>query len=337
MESASVGPKASASEQLSSSEEHAANHSVQSAAQQRSTAGVRKCRGPRTRLGKARSRCNAVKHGLCAKEVFLEGESPAEFEAFWQGFRNYFRPVGIPEEDLVQERALLKWRSHRVLAAERAEIELERQYNSRAADREKHDLEEAVAIEASVDAQTARDRQTFVDTRAAVEIPMPGLFASLNNPVILEKFLSLLKSLRKSIKMRSFSPDRDHQILNKLFGERTPSEFRFFYSLCAEPEPLIKHEQFKKFDLPLDKRRSMFLTHLEETINCYEELARQMDADSAKREKLESKSAAVPEASRLDRLLRSRTSLDRQSERNLNELLLLQRIRKGQPVAPTLN
>jgi len=53
--------------------------------------------------------------------------------------------------------------------------------------------------------------------------------------------------------------------------------------------------------------------------------------DSANRERLESESAVVPEAHRLDRLLRYRASLGRDYDRKLNQPLRMQQIRKGQP------
>jgi|SRR5208283_3880996 len=101
-------------------------------------------------------------------------------------------------------------------------------------------------------------------------------------------------------------------------------------------KPLTERESFQEFDLPLDQRLSNFLEFLEEVIENYECLAGRMAADSAKRARLESKSAVVPEAHRLDRLLRYRASLERDYDRTLNRLLRLQQIRKGQPVPPTL-
>jgi hypothetical protein len=94
--------------------------------------------GPTTIQGKEKSRRNATKHGLSAKVVLLEGESPAKLRSILQGYRDYFQPVGMPEEDVVQELAVLKWRSNRMLGAERAEIELEKKYNSRTADSSEH-------------------------------------------------------------------------------------------------------------------------------------------------------------------------------------------------------
>jgi hypothetical protein len=58
---------------------------------------------------------------------------------------------------------------------------------------------------------------------------------------------------------------------------------------------------------------------------------------SAQREGMESKSCSVPESSRLDRLLRYSASLERQFDRTLRQLERLQRMRKGQPVLPTLD
>jgi len=87
---------------------------------------VRRNGGPRSRLGKARSRRNALKHGLCAKAVLLEGESSAEFAALLKGYRNYWRPVETPEEEAVTGLAYTAWCLRRLPPAERAEIELER-------------------------------------------------------------------------------------------------------------------------------------------------------------------------------------------------------------------
>jgi hypothetical protein len=52
---------------------------------------------------------------------------------------------------------------------------------------------------------------------------------------------------------------------------------------------------------------------------------------------LESESGGVPEAHRLDRILKYSTGIDREFDRTLSQLLRLQQIRKGQPVPPTLH
>lgn len=288
--------------------------------------------GARTPLGKAGSRCNALKHGLCAKKILLPGESPKEFDAWCQAFRDHYKPVGLPEELDVMELVRLKWCLRRLSDAERAEIELERRYNPRAADRQKVDREEAQAIEAAVDAQASTDIETAQNTQVPVEIPRPGLMDRFDNPVIREKSLRLLKSLKTSIETTYFLPARDRQIIDKVFGVRTSSEIRLVYTFYAEPKRLSSLESFKDLDLPPEERLTGFLTYLDKVIVFYEDAAKRMDVNSARRERLENRVAVVPERS-----ARYRASLEREYERILNRLLRQQQIRKGQPAPPTLN
>src|SRR5271165_6508198 len=63
------------------SQEKGANQTAQFSAQQGMPTQARRNGGPRTGLGKARSRRNALKHGLSARLLLLDGESPAEFDA----------------------------------------------------------------------------------------------------------------------------------------------------------------------------------------------------------------------------------------------------------------
>ena len=320
------GSPASTVEQSSSSTNGNTVQAAQCNNQKGSPTHVRRTGGPLTRLGKAGSRSNAAKHGLSAKMILLRGESPAEFKALVKGYRNHWRPVGTPEEDAVEDLAWVAWRLRRLPPAERAEIELEKKYNSRAADREKRDREEAQIIEEAVDSQTLADVETARNTGVDLEIPRPGLIDRWDNPVVRQKCLQLLRSFHKSIKLRAFFPDRDLQIINKIFGVRTPSEFRCFYNFCLKPgEPLTE------IDFPIDKRIATFLDYLDNVIANHENRAKRIDSDSARRVRLESESAVIPE-----RLLRYRTSLEREYDRILNRLIRLQQIRKGQPM-PTLN
>ena len=73
--------------------------------------------GPRTADGKNRSKRNAVKHGLTAKEVLITAgdgkENKREFDQLLAGFRDYFRPIGLPQELLVDEIAICFWKKKR--------------------------------------------------------------------------------------------------------------------------------------------------------------------------------------------------------------------------------
>src|ERR1700680_529775 len=87
-----------------------------------STSLVSNASGPRTPLGKERSKHNAITHGIFSKVVVLRGESRADFDALLNGLRNDRQPVGTLEEVLVEKLAALFWRNRRLLIAEGDEI-----------------------------------------------------------------------------------------------------------------------------------------------------------------------------------------------------------------------
>jgi hypothetical protein len=69
--------------------------------------------GPRTADGKARSRANAWKHGLSAKEVITEGEKCSEFEDFRAELWHQFQPALGLESVLLDRLAVQAWRLRR--------------------------------------------------------------------------------------------------------------------------------------------------------------------------------------------------------------------------------
>jgi hypothetical protein len=84
--------------------------------------------GPRTPEGKAASSQNAVKYGMLARQLVIQGqylqESAEEFQSFWTEYREQLAPVGPLEEMLVDQIVALNWRMRRVRAAESGEIAL---------------------------------------------------------------------------------------------------------------------------------------------------------------------------------------------------------------------
>jgi hypothetical protein len=71
-------------------------------------------RGPKTQEGKRRARKNALKHGLCAQQVVVEGEDPDEFEALSNAVHKEAAAEGALEEQLVDRFVICLWRLHRV-------------------------------------------------------------------------------------------------------------------------------------------------------------------------------------------------------------------------------
>ena len=70
--------------------------------------------GPRTRPGKAKSKYNAVSHGLRSLSPVLPGEDPAEWERFLADVVRGLAPAGPLEAELAARIASLQWRLRRV-------------------------------------------------------------------------------------------------------------------------------------------------------------------------------------------------------------------------------
>src|SRR5262245_11066108 len=76
--------------------------------------------GPRTELGKSRSKMNALKHGLSAKKIVIGDEDPKKFEALRAALERDWQPETAFESELVDQLAGLFWRMRRVPAIEAA-------------------------------------------------------------------------------------------------------------------------------------------------------------------------------------------------------------------------
>jgi len=76
---------------------------------------AQKSTGPKTEQGKARSKMNAVQHGLTAAQaVVIEGEDPEEFEAWCADYLATYRPRTPFARSLVIQLALESWHLQRV-------------------------------------------------------------------------------------------------------------------------------------------------------------------------------------------------------------------------------
>jgi hypothetical protein len=82
--------------------------------------------GPKTTRGKRTVARNAIKHGLLAREVVITTgygeENLEEFHVLIGELCEYYEPIGVVEESLVQTIATSWWRKARVIRAENGEI-----------------------------------------------------------------------------------------------------------------------------------------------------------------------------------------------------------------------
>jgi hypothetical protein len=76
--------------------------------------------GPKTPEGKARSSKNALKHGLTADSVVLEGEDKEAFEQLHAMLKNYYEVQSIVAQELCKQAAQYMWRMRRAAGFEAA-------------------------------------------------------------------------------------------------------------------------------------------------------------------------------------------------------------------------
>ena len=108
-------------------------------------ANAKKCTGPNTPAGKARSRFNSLKHGLCADNVCLPGDDLEEYERRRYEYIDYYQPANLVEWDLVEDLVAARWRKNRLIKYERnlvldtvvrARIDLAKHYHELSPDAE---------------------------------------------------------------------------------------------------------------------------------------------------------------------------------------------------------
>jgi hypothetical protein len=77
-------------------------------------ANARRSTGPKSASGKARSRLNAVTHGLTARQIVVGAEKPEEFDAFREALFADLEPSGALQCELVDEIVRSMWRLRRI-------------------------------------------------------------------------------------------------------------------------------------------------------------------------------------------------------------------------------
>lgn len=278
----------------------------------------KKSGGPRTPLGKTRSKFNARKHGIFSKFVVLEGESQAEFDSMWDGLRQSFLPVGTFEEGLVEVLADIWWRRRRVLQAERAEIQLRSEFL---------EWDEKLRQMAEIDNIPPSRQPT-------------GMLRRIANAEALDTSLSHLESLRASVAQDGLDSERDKLILNSLYGSfsRFPREdFRISYRRLELTASTPEDIRIQRGYLSPQECKKELLELLDEEILSVMHLREERQAIETRRMELKSLRENVPTSPGLDQLLRYSTALDRQFDRTLSQLERAQRLRRGQPVAPRID
>ncbi len=102
-----------------------------------SRANGAKSHGPKTPEGKEASSRNSLKHGLTSRStILLQCESLDEFKEFLAEHIAIHQPVTRPEEELVDQMAIARWRIRRFVAAETVLFDCEMVRNQDAVNKE---------------------------------------------------------------------------------------------------------------------------------------------------------------------------------------------------------
>jgi hypothetical protein len=276
---------------------------------------IRKGTGPRTAQGKKRSSLNALKRGLFSKVILLDGESRAEYSSLLNGLRDDWQPQGTMEAVHVESLAVLFWRRRRFFQAEIAEISESMEFTEN-------------------DSATKRYVEAWDWSRTS--IAFGGLLKHSHNPIVVRQAKEMLTMSREALDACGFS--EDSWFLKKLYGEDqdggTPIGLRLLYETYATIARKNQERGDKTRDAEL---KQMMLVFMDAEIKRLTKLENILETDDKKRIQYKLSAAIIPGHEASERLLRYETHLSREIDRILNQLERLQRMRKGQPVPPTLN
>jgi hypothetical protein len=299
--------------------------------------------GPKTAQGKRTVARNAIKHGLLAREVVItagDGEENLEdFHALVERLWEYYEPVGVVEELLVQTIATCWWRKARVVRGENGEVR--KQLDTLLVDRALRDSDKANLVLAV----SKMELGFFSRENPADKIPLMEQWAAMQRAqTTLRTHHSGLAYLHALLEKAKAEMSSDGYLSEETRGTIL-CEFGFWDCLFTltclyagpreakmegQPPNTLKDEQ-------ADKRRTDIIAFIDERLEKIDMFKRY----ALEREKLvrdaEARSFSLPTADATDKLLRYEAHLDRQLYRAMDQLERLQRQRKGENVPPPLN
>jgi hypothetical protein len=271
---------------------------------------AQKSTGPKSAVGKAWSRQNALKHGILSQEVLVRGqhlrESPREYEALRAEYCENLAPVGPVEAMLVDRIVTTHWRLRRALRAESGEAALS--------------MDNGAWDRAHLEVSWLWFRWRMAgDVARGMQDTAVGCEYLIHTLEILQRCVRQEGELSEAglARARELLGNGPSALLDKL------TEFR--ERLVARPE-----------DQPAEAwratHREEVLARLDHELRSARAVAEPVFARAKVNEQSLQAAAAVPPPEVLDRLLRYETTLERQLYRAMHQLERLQRRRLGEAV-----
>jgi polyhydroxyalkanoate synthesis regulator phasin len=284
---------------------------------------AQKSTGPRTQKGKDRSRWNALKHGLLAKQVVVplkEGkESKAAWERLLAELREDLAPQGVLEEIMVERIAECYWRLGRGIRSETAEIakqlesarrdemsEQSKRFSSLSERLRSHDDEARRELEKS---SLGLEHLIRVLNEARDEVQRVGYTSKPCLSKLSENFGSgegeLVSRCSNLTRMAIQGPPKPGQAAGEAAGNLSPEECKRTILGLIDSE---KEQLEARLEVAVESER------------------REMEV---KYDRL-----ALPPNMPMEKILRYETAIERQLYRAISQLERLQRQRKGEPIPP---
>ena len=273
--------------------------------------------GPRSGEGKARSRMNALKHGLFAREllrdILVQREDPEEFIKMHTDLREVWQPCGRAEELEVEHIAVCWWKRLRLWRYENADMRVNLDH---------------VAIRGHVPGPPVplipKDRALMLLLESAQEQiessgEMPPEFKEkilASSPWLRELWPKLEEIAQRIVR------ENDEKIANRLAQEIGIRSTLAKKLLESRPGVRAARARLAAV-LPTKLAIREILRSSEEQF--------QYVMDGAYDQQ------AIPNDDSLNRILRYSGMIDRELNRAFDRLERLQRRRKGEPVPPSLN
>jgi hypothetical protein len=295
--------------------------------------------GPRTEWGKRTVARNAIKHGFLAREVVITAgdgeESLEEFCDLVGLLSEYYEPVGVVEDLLVQNVATSWWRKARVIRAENGEIR--KRLDTLAMDRAQRN-----SYKSNYDLVALQFLLVLCSPENRADPPLltkEGSSALQEAQRDITKHCNGLHLLTELLEEAKSEIARDGyislDIRKKIFHAFSHWDYYFAIGCvrCCPPEA-----SEKVVDEQADKEYAdLLVADIDERLEIISRLKRY----ATKREELalaaEARSFSLPPADATDKLLRYEAHLDRQLYRAMDQLERIQRQRRGENVPPPLN
>jgi hypothetical protein len=152
--------------------------------------------------------------------------------------------------------------------------------------------------------------------------------------------LELLVEFRREIETTSLKEMQEFPpILARIYGSGTPhlrTTLYDYYWDCLNIAHLAEEETASGEYASPEKVEQRFLVAIDAEVSRLREYQQDQELVESERRKVEILRQSAPDSRGLDRLVRYENSLDRAFDRTLSQLERFQRIRKGQPVPPTI-